>query len=131
MLKHNSIYSEEAPAPVGPYSQAIKLGNLIFLSGQLPLDPLTGNLADRNIEAQTKQVLENIGAILKEVGISFSDVLKTTVFLTDMGNFGKVNEIYAEYFSSDPAPARSCIEVSKLPKDAIIEIELIAYTNTD
>ena len=120
-----AISTANAPAAIGPYSQAIKSGNLLFLSGQIPLDPATGNLVAGGIEEQTRQVFTNIGAILEAAGLSFDAVLSATVYVMDMNDFGKVNEIYATYFSS-PAPARATVQVARLPKDARVEIQVIA-----
>jgi 2-iminobutanoate/2-iminopropanoate deaminase len=114
-----------APAAIGPYSQAIKSGNLLFLSGQIPLDPATGNLVAGGIEEQTRQVFTNIGAILEAAGLSFDAVVSATVYVMDMNDFAKVNEIYATYFSS-PAPARATVQVARLPKDARVEIQVVA-----
>lgn len=125
MLVKEVITSKAAPKAVGPYSQAIKAGDFLFLSGQLPLDPQTGNIIGDDIETQTRQSIENIRSILSSIGASLSDVIKTTVFLKDIGHFPQMNQIYQEYFNTD-APARSCCEVSRLPKDALIEIESIA-----
>ena len=125
-MKQKGICSAEAPAPVGPYSQAVEYGDLWFVSGQLPMDPSSGEIVAGGIEKQTAQVLENIGAILRAGGYSFSHIIKTTIFLTDLQHFGRVNEIYADYFSGEPYPARSCIGVSALPKGAMIEIEVMA-----
>lgn len=113
-----------APAAIGPYSQGIKAGNLIITSGQIPLNPATGAFPE-GIEAQTKQSLENCRAVLEAVGAKLSDVIKTTVFLSDMNNFAAMNGVYAAFFPEDP-PARSAVEVARLPKDAMIEIECIA-----
>ena len=118
------IYTHDAPAAVGPYSQAIRSGNLLLTSGQLGLDPETGNLPD-GVEAQAEQSLKNIDAILSAAGFARTDVVKTTVFIRNMGDFGRVNEIYAAYFG-EHKPARSCVEVSALPKDGLVEIEVIA-----
>jgi 2-iminobutanoate/2-iminopropanoate deaminase len=120
-----AISTSSAPAAIGPYSQAIRAGNLLFLSGQIPLDPATGNLVDGGVEAQTRQVFTNIGEILKAAGASFDAVLTATVYLADMNDFGKVNEIYGTYFSS-PAPARATVQVARLPKDCRVEIQVIA-----
>ena len=125
-MKQKGIYSAEAPAPVGTYSQAVEHGGLWFISGQLPVNPLSGDIVDGDIEKQTKQVMDNIGAILRSGGYSFSNIIKTTIFLTDLQYFTRVNQIYAGYFSGELYPARSCIEVSGLPKGAMIEIEVIA-----
>lgn len=120
------ISSTKAPAAIGPYSQAVSLGNLIFASGQIPLDPATGNLIDGAIEEQTTQVLSNIKGLLESVGSSMDKVLKTTVFLTDLNDFVAMNAIYAKYFTEGNCPARSTVQVSKLPKGANVEIEVIA-----
>jgi 2-iminobutanoate/2-iminopropanoate deaminase len=119
------IATDEAPAALGAYSQGIEANGFVFVSGQIPLDPKTGELARTGIEEQTHLVIRNIRAILERVGLSLSDVVKTTVFLTDMETFGAVNEVYASHFSADP-PARACIQVARLPKDVGIEIEGIA-----
>ena len=118
------IHTEDAPAAVGPYSQAIRAGNLLLTSGQLGLDPETGTLPE-GVEAQTKQSLKNIDAILAEAGDSREDVIKTTVFIANMSDFGTVNKIYAEFFG-EHKPARSCVEVSALPKGGLVEIEVVA-----
>ena len=118
------VSTKQAPAAIGPYSQAVRVGNLVFLSGQLGLDPETGTLKE-NIGDQTRQALDNIGAILTAVGLNYTHVVKTTVFLKDLDDFGLVNEIYGNIFK-DGAPARSCVEVSRLPKRALVEIECIA-----
>ena len=118
------VSTKQAPAAIGPYSQAVRVGNLVFLSGQLGLDPETGVLKE-NIGDQTRQALDNIGAILTAVGLNYSHVVKTTVFLKDLDDFGLVNEIYGNIFK-DGAPARSCVVVSRLPKRALVEIECIA-----
>lgn len=118
------ISTQQAPAAIGPYSQAVRVGNLVFISGQLGLDPKSGALCD-GIVAQTKQSLENMGAILTSVGLDYSHVVKTTVFVKDLDDFATVNEIYGGYFK-EGCPARSCVEVSRLPKRALVEIECIA-----
>ena len=118
------IHTEEAPAAVGPYSQAIQIGNMLFASGQLGLIPETGLLPD-GIEAQTEQSLKNVAAILEAAGYEKTDVMKTTVYLASMKNFATVNGIYAAFFG-DHKPARSCVEVARLPKDGLVEIEVIA-----
>ena len=122
------IAAAGAPKAIGPYSQAVKAGRFLFLSGQLPLDPETGNISGDGIKAQTRQAIENIKSILASAGVSLSDVVKTTVFLKDIGHFPEMNQVYQQYFAAD-APARSCVEVSRLPKDVLIEIESIAITN--
>ena len=120
-----AVSTPTAPAAIGPYSQAVRAGNLLFLSGQIPLDPATGNLVEGGVEAQTRQVFKNIGEILEAGGTSFDGVVSATVYLADMNDFGKVNEIYATYFSS-PAPARATVQVARLPKDCLVEIQVIA-----
>lgn len=122
---HEEIHTTAAPAAIGPYSQAISVfDKLIFTSGQIAIIPATGEIA-QGVEAQTKQVLENIKAILTKAGSSLDKVIKTTVFITDINDFGKVNEIYGQYFTGT-CPARSCVEVSHLPKNVLIEIETVA-----
>ena len=120
-----AVSTPTAPAAIGPYSQAIRAGNLLFLSGQIPLDPATGNLVEGGIEAQTRQVFQNIGEILKAAGASFDAVVSATVYVADMNDFAKVNEIYATYFSS-PAPARATVQVARLPRDSRVEIQVVA-----
>src|SRR5262252_8755180 len=110
------ISTSEAPAAIGPYSQAVRVGSTIFCSGQIPLDPKTGQMVSGDISAQTKRVLENVGAVLRNQGLSFENVVKTTIFLTDLGDFQAVNEIYGSYFKNQP-PARSTVQVAALPKD--------------
>jgi 2-iminobutanoate/2-iminopropanoate deaminase len=119
------IYSAQAPEPIGPYSQAVQAGNLLFVSGQIAIERSSGNLITENIEAETRQVMANIHEVLKAAGIGFSNVLKTTIFLKDMNNFPKVNEIYGQSFTNEP-PARETVEVSRLPKDVNVEISCIA-----
>ena len=121
----NVICTKNAPAAVGPYSQAIDCGDLVFLSGQIPLVPETGLVAVGGLEAQAHQMFANIKAVLAEAGMSLSNVVKTTVFMTDLSQFAAFNAIYAEYFKA-PYPARSCVEVSALPKGVLVECELIA-----
>lgn len=121
----NVICTKNAPAAVGPYSQAIVCGDLVFLSGQIPLVPETGLVAKGGLEAQAHQMFANIQAVLAEAGMSLSNVVKTTVFMTDLSQFAAFNAIYAEYFKA-PYPARSCVEVSALPKGVLVECELIA-----
>lgn len=120
-----AIFTEKAPAAIGPYSQAIKIGNLIFASGQLPIDPTTGAFPEGGIQEQTHQSLRNAKSILQEVGADLSNVVKTTVFLSDIANFGAMNEVYSQYFQA-PFPARSAVAVKDLPKGALVEIEVIA-----
>ena len=120
------IATNNAPGAIGPYSQAVKTaGGMLFVSGQIPLVPATGAVVEGGIEAQTTQALDNLKAIVTAAGYSLADVVKTTVYITDMGNFGKVNEIYGKYFTEN-CPARVCVEVSKLPKDVLVEIDVIA-----
>jgi 2-iminobutanoate/2-iminopropanoate deaminase len=119
------VQTEEAPKAIGPYSQAIQAGNFLFLSGQIPLDPKTGELVKGDIRKQTQRVLENIKGVLESQGLGMDNVVKATIFLKDIGNFNQVNEVYGTYFPSSP-PARSTVEVSKLPRDADIEIEVVA-----
>ena len=130
MIKENTkmktvISTDKAPGAIGPYSQAIKVGNLLFASGQIPLDPATGAFPE-GIEAQTKQSLTNVKNILEAAGTSLDKVVKTTVFLSDMNNFAAMNGVYASFFSEGSYPARSAVEVARLPKDAMVEIEVIA-----
>ena len=122
MLK--TISTTSAPAAIGPYSQGIIAGGFLFASGQIPINPATGNVEAVGIEAQAKQAIENVGAILKEAGTDYSNVVKTTCFLADMGDFAAFNEVYAEYFTGKPA--RSCVAVKTLPKNVLVEIEAIA-----
>lgn len=124
-MKHQVISTENAPKAIGPYSQAIKAGNMLFVSGQVPFDPKSMEVVEGDVKAQTAQSLENLKAILKEAGSSFEDVVKTTVFIKDMNDFGAINEVYAQYFG-DNKPARACVEVARLPRDVKVEIELIA-----
>jgi 2-iminobutanoate/2-iminopropanoate deaminase len=118
------VNTEEAPAAIGPYSQAVCANGFVFTSGQLPIDPLTGVFPD-GISAQTKQSLENVKVILEKAGATLGDVVKTTVFLSNMENFAAMNEVYASYFTGD-FPARSAVQVARLPKDALVEIEAVA-----
>ena len=120
------ISTSNAPAAIGPYSQAVKAGNLLFISGQIPLDPATGEVVEGDITVQTHRVLDNVKAILAEAGADFSNVVKTTVFLRDMNDFVPMNRVYAEYYSEN-CPARSAVQVGRLPKDVSVEIETIAY----
>ena len=126
-MPRTPIQTESAPAAIGPYSQATRAGNTVFFSGQIPLDPATGELRlfDGNAAEQAKLVMENLKAVLAAEDLTFNDVIKTTIFLSDMDNFGKVNEVYASYFG-DYKPARACVEVARLPKDVDVEIEAIA-----
>jgi 2-iminobutanoate/2-iminopropanoate deaminase len=117
--------SPDAPKAIGPYSQAVKAGNLLFLSGQIPLDPASGNLVEGDITAQTERVLQNITAVLKAAGASFANVVRTTVFLADMNELAAMNAVYAKYVV-DPPPARSTVQVARLPRDVRVEIDVIA-----
>ena len=119
------IYTKSAPEPIGPYSQAIKSGNFIFSSGQIPIDPATGNIVAGDVKIQARQTLENIKAILTASGSDISKVVKVTLYLKNIGDFGSVNEVYAEYFG-ESKPARATLEAARLPKDALIEIDVIA-----
>lgn len=121
----NIIATAQAPQAIGPYSQAVVHNGIAYLSGQIPLNPATGQLIEGGIDAQTERVLENIGAVLAACGSSYDRVLKTTVFLQDMGEFAKMNEIYARYFGSNP-PARSTVQAARLPRDVRVEIDCIA-----
>ena len=121
-----AIATDKAPAAIGPYSQGIQAGGLTITSGQLPIDPATGAFAEGGIAGQTRQSLENVKAVLAAAGYTMDDVIKTTVFLKDMTDFAAMNEVYATFFSATP-PARSAVEVARLPKDALLEIEAIAY----
>lgn len=124
-MEKQIISTVNAPAAIGPYSQAVKVGNLLFTSGQIPLDPQTGELVNDSVENATERVMQNLKAILEEAGTSFEKVVKTTVLLSDINDFSKVNEVYGKYFNSEQ-PARSCFQVGKLPKDALLEVEVIA-----
>ena len=119
------IATTKAPSAIGPYSQAIQVGNLVYTSGQIPIDPATGTFVEGGIKAQTRQSLLNVQAILKEVGLTMDNVLKTTVFLADMNDFADMNSVYAEFFA-EPYPARSAVAVKTLPKNALVEIEVVA-----
>ena len=120
-----AVASDAAPRAIGPYSPAIRAGSLLFVSGQIPLDPATGAMVEGDIAAQTRRVFANLQAILEAAGASFDNVVRTTVYLADMNDFATVNEIYGTYFSS-PAPARATVQAARLPKDARVEIDLIA-----
>ena len=120
-----AIRSDAVPAPVGPYSQGVRSGDFVYTSGQIPLDPATGELVSGDIRREAGQVLDNVARVLEAAGTSLSKAVKVTVFLTDMGDFGDVNEVYARYFS-EPFPARSCVQVAALPMGVRVEIEVIA-----
>ena len=119
------IFSSDAPAPLGPYSQAVKTGNTLYLSGQIALDPVTGELINENITEETHAVMKNMDAVLRAGGFTFADVVKCTIFIRDMGQFATINEAYGQYFKTNP-PARETVEVSKLPKNVNVEISCIA-----
>ena len=118
------ISTEKAPAAIGPYSQAVKVGEMLFTSGQIPLDPATGEIVGTTIEEQAEQVMKNLGAILEANGIDYTNAIKTTCFLAEMADFGAFNEVYAKYFTGKPA--RSCVAVKQLPKNVLCEVEVIA-----
>ena len=120
----NKIYTDKAPAAIGPYSQAIVHGDMVFTSGQIPINPATGNIEADGITAQTEQVMANLGAVLTAAGSSFENAIKTTCFLADMSDFAAFNEVYAKYFTEKPA--RSCVAVKTLPKGVLVEVEVIA-----
>ncbi len=122
------IHTDSAPKAIGPYSQAIRAGHLIFAAGQTPIDPATGNLVEGEIETQTRRVLDNIKAVLAAAGAGLDQVVKTTVFMTNLGDFARMNAVYAEYFPANP-PARSTVQVSALPKGAMVEIECVAISS--
>ncbi len=124
-MEKKIINTNNAPAPIGPYNQAVEYGNMLFISGQIPIDPKTGNLVEGDIKDETTQVMENLKAILTEAGLDFSNILKTTIFLMDMGQFPQVNEVYGKYFTTD-APARETVQVSGLPKGVKVEISMVA-----
>ena len=123
----STIHTDNAPAAIGPYSQAIKLGNILMTSGQIPINPENGEIAGTDIKQQTEQVMKNIQAVLEASGSSFENVMKTTCFLKSMDDFAAFNEVYAKYFVNKPA--RSCVAVQKLPKDVLCEVEVIAAVN--
>ena len=120
------IHTTKAPAPIGPYNQAVLKGNMLFTSGQIAIDPKTGELAIGDITSETRLVMENLKAVLAEAGMTFEHVLKTSIFISDMGNFGAINEVYSKYFNEATAPARETVEVANLPKYVNVEISMIA-----
>jgi len=120
------IKTDKAPAPIGPYNQAIFAGNTLYISGQIALDPKSGDLKTDDLEEETKLVLENLKAIIEESGLTMDHIVKTSIFISDMNNFGKINEVYSRYFNSENAPARETVEVAKLPKFVNVEISAIA-----
>ncbi len=119
------VNSDQAPAPIGPYSQAIKAGNTLYISGQIPFDQMTGEMINENITEETHQVMKNLEAVLSEAGMTFKHVVKCSIFLKDLSQFNTVNDAYAMYFKEEP-PARECVEVARLPKDVSVEISCIA-----
>nr|WP_211231356.1 RidA family protein [Halonatronum saccharophilum] len=119
------INTDKAPAAIGPYSQATEMNGTLFVSGQIPINPETGELIKGDVKAETRRVMENLSAVLKEAGYGFEDVMKAEVFIDDMGKFGEVNQVYGEYFKENP-PARACVQVARLPKGVQVEISLIA-----
>ena len=121
---NNKIYTDKAPAAIGPYSQAVQAGNILYISGMIPVDPATNTMAGPTIVEQASQIMRNIDAVLKEAGYTVDDVVKTTCFLADMNDFAKFNEVYADFFTSKPA--RSCVAAKQLPKGALAEVETIA-----
>jgi 2-iminobutanoate/2-iminopropanoate deaminase len=123
-MKKN-VFTSDAPAAIGPYSQGVRVGRFLFCSGQIPLDPKSGQIVSGDIASQTRRVMDNIGAILKAEGVTFDNIVKTTIFLANLGDFQTVNEAYGSYFKEDP-PARSTVQVSALPRGANVEIEVIA-----
>lgn len=125
-MSRKIISASDAPKAIGPYSQAVAAGGFIFVSGQIPIDPQTGNIIEGDIKNQAKRVMENAGAILKASGVGFSSVVKTTIYLKSMADFAAVNEIYGQYFPADP-PARATVEVSRLPKDVAVEMDFIVW----
>ena len=120
------IFTKNAPTPIGPYSQAVLLGNILYTSGQIPIDPVTGELKTNSIKEETQLVMENLKAVLHEAGMNFTHVVKSSIFISDMDNFAKINEVYASYFDEENAPARETVEVSRLPKSVNVEISMIA-----
>ncbi len=124
-MPKQTVSSDKAPKAIGPYSPAVRAGQLLFVSGQVALDPATGNMVDGGIAEQTRRVLDNLGALLTAGGRSFADVVRTTIFLADMNDFAAVNEIYGQYFK-EPYPARATVQVARLPKDARVEIDVVA-----
>ena len=124
-MNRDIVTTDRAPAAIGPYSQAIRTRDMIFVSGQLPIDPDTGSLVTGDIQHQTRQAMRNLGAILSAAGSSFEHLVKTTLYIADMDQFAAINEVYAEFFAGQP-PARACVEVARLPRDAGIEVEAVA-----
>lgn len=125
-MNKSTVSTKKAPAAIGPYNQAVKFGNLVFTSGQIPIDPASGEIVPGGVEAQARQALKNLEEVLIAAGATLATVLKTTLFIKNMNDFAQINDIYAKFFGSGP-PARSCVEVARLPKDVMVEIEAIAY----
>lgn len=123
------VTTNQAPSAIGPYSQAIKVGDFVFTSGQLPIDPTTGEIMSGGVREQVKRALDNLQAVLSAAGASLADVTKTTLYIKNMADFGVINETYGEYFTSNP-PARSCVEVACLPKGVLVEVEAVAFVNS-
>jgi 2-iminobutanoate/2-iminopropanoate deaminase len=123
---HKALSSSEAPAAIGPYSQAVQVGDVVYLAGQIGINPASGVLVEGGIKAQTKQALDNLGAVLKEAGMDYDNVVRATVFLSDVNNFQTMNGVYGEYFKSDHPPSRSTVEVGGVPRGALVEIDFIA-----
>jgi 2-iminobutanoate/2-iminopropanoate deaminase len=128
-MSKTAVHTDRAPAAIGPYSQAIRTGDFVFCSGQIALAPATGAMVEGGVEAQTRQVLDNLGEVLTAAGADWNDVVKTTIYLSDLGDFQKVNSIYAEKFG-EVAPARATVEVSRLPKGALVEIDAVAHVES-
>jgi 2-iminobutanoate/2-iminopropanoate deaminase len=128
-LDRQTIGTDKAPAAIGPYAQANRIGDLLYTSGQIPLDPATGEIVAGGIEEQTARALENLKAVIEAAGGTMNDVVKTTVFLQNMSDFAEMNEVYARYFTGDALPSRSAVAVAALPKGALVEIEAVALTN--
>lgn len=124
-MKKEIVNTTQAPAPIGPYNQSVKFGNMLFVSGQIPYDEANKQLINTGISDETHQVMKNIGYILHESGFTFDDVVKATIFIKDMEDFSAINEVYAQYFNPDTAPARECVQVARLPRDVNIEISVI------
>ena len=125
-MEKKIIKTNNAPAPIGPYNQAVQYGDMLFISGQVAIDPKTGDLVQDDIQTETRQVMNNLKAILSEAGMDFSNIIKTSIFLMDMGQFAQVNEVYGSFFNNDNAPARETVQVSGLPKGVKVEISMIA-----
>ena len=125
-MRKQIIQTSDAPQAIGPYSQAVRVGNFVFLSGQIPLDPTSGKIVEGDIVVQTRRVMENLGAVLRAAGAGFPEVVKTTIFLADLAHFSQVNEVYGGYFPSEP-PARATVQVGALPRGVLIEIDMIAH----